>query len=126
MMGLKITSGQTSNWPTTVRRASRHFISPPRPPPRGQTYQFREPFLGPGVAQRGVRLILACPQGTRIQAPTWTTSTPCPGRWWRSSWGAGFSLGVSVPKISPRLDEAEGFLGNAGRKRKQLGEGQDT
>ena len=40
--------------------------------------------------------------------------------------GAGFCLRLSALTSSPRLDEAaptEGFLENAGRKRKQLGEG---
>ena len=41
--------------------------------------------------------------------------------------GAGFYLRLSALTLSPRLDEAaptEGFLENAGRKRKRLGEGQ--
>lgn len=42
--------------------------------------------------------------------------------------GAAFSEGLFALAASPRLDEAapaEGFLGNAGRKRKPSGAGQE-
>lgn len=115
------TSSQTSNWPATVRGGSCHLkpLSPEaRPIHFTNTFWDSErpneerdswPVLGGGQ--------------TRIHAPSWKTSTPSPGRWWRSSWGTGCPLRLSVPKTSPRLNEAEGFLGNAGRKRKQSGKG---